>query len=56
MLPSVAIVGVQTSKLKNIFYLYLFTASAEKPREGIYRNTGDIAPNETCRLQKKGQN
>ena len=43
-------------KIYLIFYLFSI-ASAEKVEvEGIYRNTGDIAPNETCRLAKKGKN
>ena len=42
-------------KIFLIFFLFIFSiASAEKVEvEGIYRNTGDIAPNETCRLAKE---
>ena len=42
-------------KIYLIFFLFIFSiASAEKVEvEGIYRNTGDIAPNETCRLAKE---
>ena len=42
-------------KIYLIFFLFIFSiASAEKVEvEGVYRNTGDIAPNETCRLAKE---
>ena len=42
-------------KVYLILLLFIFSfANAEMVEvEGVYRNTGDIAPNETCRLAKE---